>query len=330
MYTVIIISKIQFNSSIVGLSYRLLDSNTILEVSKRDFKAFFSGYNVLNAKLTSDLKVLCTNKSYPISVVTRKVTNSRKVSIPSTKENRGTINSSFPDYDLITLPDNGDVVLYHGSQQIIKSPIYGKGRRDNDYGLGFYCTQSIELAKEWGSRLGVGGFVNKYSINLNDLKILRLDTDTDIDLLRWVCILSENRDIANLSEIQASKLRELQSYFRLPKYNSYDIITGHRADDSYFSSVRDFLTGAISLEMLGEAFKTGNLGNQVVIKSKKAFNRLRYLGSQKITSPVYQMNFMARDTFARNYYRTHKCKSSKRTTIDDILRFMRRKSRNNK
>ena len=39
---------------------------------------------------------------------------------------------------------------------------------------------------------------------------------------------------------------------------------------------------------------------------------------------------MARGTFARNYYRTHKCKSSKRTTIDDILRFMRRKSRNNK
>lgn len=39
--------------------------------------------------------------------------------------------------------------LYHGSQFIIQKPEYGKGARHNDYGKGFYCTEQIELAKEW-------------------------------------------------------------------------------------------------------------------------------------------------------------------------------------
>ena len=40
--------------------------------------------------------------------------------------------------------------LYHGSEKIIQKPIYGQGKKYNDYGLGFYCTDSIDMAKEWG------------------------------------------------------------------------------------------------------------------------------------------------------------------------------------
>ena len=41
------------------------------------------------------------------------------------------------------------LTLYHGSQQLINTPIYGLGKPYNDYGQGFYCTESKELAKEW-------------------------------------------------------------------------------------------------------------------------------------------------------------------------------------
>ncbi len=40
-------------------------------------------------------------------------------------------------------------ILYHGSSQIIQTPQFGVGRVDNDYGQGFYCTESLPLAKEW-------------------------------------------------------------------------------------------------------------------------------------------------------------------------------------
>ena len=42
-----------------------------------------------------------------------------------------------------------DFIIYHGSQQIIETPKFGIGRKYNDYGQGFYCTENIELAKEW-------------------------------------------------------------------------------------------------------------------------------------------------------------------------------------
>ena len=40
------------------------------------------------------------------------------------------------------------VTLYHGSSRVIREPEFGRGRANNDYGLGFYCTESDELAKE--------------------------------------------------------------------------------------------------------------------------------------------------------------------------------------
>ena len=40
-------------------------------------------------------------------------------------------------------------ILYHGSEYLIENPQFGKGSLHNDYGRGFYCTENIELAKEW-------------------------------------------------------------------------------------------------------------------------------------------------------------------------------------
>lgn len=36
--------------------------------------------------------------------------------------------------------------IYHGSSHIIEKPVYGGGKRYNDYGIGFYCTDSLEMA----------------------------------------------------------------------------------------------------------------------------------------------------------------------------------------
>ena len=48
--------------------------------------------------------------------------------------------------------------LYHGSIHVIEHPVFGAGNATNDYGLGFYCTEHIELAKEWVS------FFNTHSL----------------------------------------------------------------------------------------------------------------------------------------------------------------------
>lgn len=40
--------------------------------------------------------------------------------------------------------------IYHGSSEIIEKPEFGYGKPYNDYGLGFYCTEQIDMAREWG------------------------------------------------------------------------------------------------------------------------------------------------------------------------------------
>jgi len=57
------------------------------------------------------------------------------------------------------------LTIYHGSQLIIKKPVFGEGNPHNDYGLGFYCTHEIELAKEWACTEENNGHVNQYELD---------------------------------------------------------------------------------------------------------------------------------------------------------------------
>ena len=83
--------------------------------------------------------------------------------------------------------------IYHGSSHIIEKPIIGAGKPYNDYGLGFYCTDSLEMAKEWGVSKDVNGFANRYTIDCDGLTILNLN-DPQFCILHWLTVLLENRE----------------------------------------------------------------------------------------------------------------------------------------
>ena len=84
-----------------------------------------------------------------------------------------------------------NLIIYHGSVSIIEVPKYGAGKLNNDYGRGFYCTESLELAKEWAVSDSKDGFANKYSLDLSNLKILDLSKNATV--LHWITILLQNR-----------------------------------------------------------------------------------------------------------------------------------------
>lgn len=56
------------------------------------------------------------------------------------------------------------ITIYHGSKQIVEVPAFGLGKKNNDFGLGFYCTQSDDLAREWAVSSLQDGFSNRYQI----------------------------------------------------------------------------------------------------------------------------------------------------------------------
>ena len=90
--------------------------------------------------------------------------------------------------------------LYHGSSHIIEKPEFGQGKRYNDYGLGFYCTDSLEMAKEWGVSGDKNGYANCYELECDDLKILDLN-GPEFCILHWLAILLENREFV-LEELE--------------------------------------------------------------------------------------------------------------------------------
>ena len=72
------------------------------------------------------------------------------------------------------------ITIYHGSENIIDKPEFGKGRVNNDFGLGFYCTESEALAKEWAVSSLRNGFANRYILDTEYLKVLNLNKKTMI------------------------------------------------------------------------------------------------------------------------------------------------------
>lgn len=192
------------------------------------------------------------------------------------------------------------MILYHGSPHIIQAPAFGVGNPHNDYGLGFYCTQSPELAMEWACSADSGGYANRYSFDMQGLSVLNLSDGHHI--LNWLSILLENR-IFDTSSTMAAQGKEYLTRTFLPDYQGYDVIIGYRADDSYFSFASAFLNNTISLAQLEKAMYLGKLGEQVVLKSEQAFSRLSFEEAIPAERTVYYPKRAARDVEARTAFR---------------------------
>ncbi|MCF0261717.1 MAG: DUF3990 domain-containing protein [Sphaerochaetaceae bacterium] len=190
--------------------------------------------------------------------------------------------------------------IFHGSSSIVETPVFGFGKPNNDYGLGFYCTEDIVLAKEWGVTKTANGYANIYNIDLDNLSILSLNSDA-FTVLHWLAILLENRSF-DVSSVLALEAKDYLLKYYLPNYKEYDVITGYRADDSYFSFAQDFINGAISVRQLANALRLGNLGTQFVLKSKKAFNSISFQSYEIAESNQWFAQKEYRDMSARRQY----------------------------
>lgn len=192
------------------------------------------------------------------------------------------------------------LILYHGSFEIVKNPLYGKGKIYNDYGQGFYCTESLEIAKEWACIENVDGYCNKYEIDLANLSILNLSLEK-YSILHWLALLVENRKFRISTPVMKVASEWLKKNY-LIDLSKYDIVIGYRADDSYFAIARAFLSNEISLEQLSYAMHLGKLGEQVVLKSPKAFSKIKFISYEAVDNTVYYPKRKVRDEGARNAF----------------------------
>ena len=196
------------------------------------------------------------------------------------------------------------LTIYHGSHHINKKPELKKGKKYNDYGQGFYCTEDLELAKEWACKNGKEGFVNEYELDTSNLKILNLNSN-GYTILNWIALLLEYRTFTLDSEIQKEAREYIINNFSIDT-SRFDVIIGYRADDSYFSFAESFVSNTLPLSTLDKALRLGNLGEQVALVSPKAFKSIRFIDAQAADRKIYHPKFKSRDDKAREDFKKYR------------------------
>jgi len=187
--------------------------------------------------------------------------------------------------------------LLHGSDHVIRHPKYNEGKIHNDYGRGFYCTQDFSLAGEWACKTNANGFINRYSIDIEGMKILDLCDGTHT-VLEWIAILLKNRTFRLNGNIAEDVRQYIIENFAI-NISKYDLVRGYRADDSYFQYAEAFVENALSVEGLAKAMALGNLGIQIALTSKKSFQRIEFQEGIPVSKEEYYPGFVRRDDEAR-------------------------------
>lgn len=151
--------------------------------------------------------------------------------------------------------------LFHVGFDVIKEPDLHYGRRNADFGQGFYTTPDNDFAYRWArTESGKDTIINKYILNEEGLNIKYFSRNEE-----WYEYIYSNRN---------GKKDTLNA----------DVIVGPIANDIIYDTLGITTSGFLSKNEAMKLFMIGPEYIQVVIKSEKAKSNLKWISSEVITS----------------------------------------------
>ena len=145
--------------------------------------------------------------------------------------------------------------LFHTSNMEIREPDVVRGRKNADFGQGFYLTPDLDFACRWASRDAI---VNEYEFDESGLLIHRFARDED-----WFRYIFENR--------------------RAKDSLAVDVVVGPIANDTIFETFGVIISGFLKPEDAMKLLMIGPEFTQIAIKTEKAVRQLHWIRSEKIT-----------------------------------------------
>ena len=152
--------------------------------------------------------------------------------------------------------------LYHTGFLEIKEPDIYHGRKNADFGQGFYLTDDMEFSKRWAKeRKGFSTICNTYELDTNGLLIKELKRDEE-----WFSYIYQNRN------------------HRPDEWKEYDVIMGPIANDTIYDVMGIITSGFLREEEALRLLMIGPEYGQITIKSEKAVSQLQFLSSEVLTT----------------------------------------------
>ena len=146
--------------------------------------------------------------------------------------------------------------LYHTSDREIREPDVHYGRKNADFGQGFYLTPDREFTYRWAVADAV---VNIYDLDETGLVVKRFERSRE-----WFDYIFHNRRAQDTIEA--------------------DVIIGPIANDTIFDTMGIISSGFLDPEEALDLLKIGPEYVQVAVKTKKAAGQLKWLSAEQIES----------------------------------------------
>lgn len=147
--------------------------------------------------------------------------------------------------------------VFHTGNREIRDPDIRLGRRNADFGQGFYLSAEESFAANWARERTAGDiYVNVYELETDGLEVLVMKRDGE-----WFEYIFGNR-------------RGQED-----RHKDADVIIGPIANDTLFETFGIITSGLITEEQALELLEIGPEYTQVVIKSEKAAAKLRWTGA---------------------------------------------------
>ena len=153
------------------------------------------------------------------------------------------------------------LTLFHTGFSEVRAPDLTVGRRNADFGQGFYLSDDEAFSRRWArARRGEKTYLNRYELDPSGLLIRRFERDE-----AWFEYIISNR--AGRADL----------------YPEYDVIVGPIANDTLYDTWGILTSGLIDSATALSVLSVVQAYEQTVIKTKKAATALRFTGAVILT-----------------------------------------------
>ena len=160
------------------------------------------------------------------------------------------------------------IKVFHAGYDRIPDPDIHRGRKNADFGQGFYLSDNYEFASRWvREKAGADIIVNSYELDETGLNIKEFDRDPE-----WFRYVFSNR-------------RSFPDTFP-----EADIIIGPISNDTIYNTLGIVTSGFLSDEDAMKLLSVGPLYRQIVLKSRKAADHLTFISSEILPNDLIAAN----------------------------------------